>query len=374
MEIFVSAYNYVISAVIGMLVALCAMLVALSVPEGRKYAAYGKARKILILLFATIAVDLALSLLAYRTMLSIHADTIIDILCYTPVALLFLDLTQTLMEYKPRTLFFKRLFACMWVGLVIWGIVNEVLFMGNDIKTPTYKTNFIACTATWVCLILCIAIHIGITSSRAQKQLANTYSDNVARHTEWLRRSFAIFLVWGTASPLAAIGPSWVNTIYGGMGGAVYIYLCVSFINYGHDFVRFKANEPDAKPEPAPMQQTDPQSDGPQTTTTIKEWEESKGYRTPGVTIDMMAASLSIEPRKLASIINEQYNCSFHDYINNLRIRDAQSLLVHFADKDIGEIAAMTGFASEEDMEKAFMQTVYVSPEKWRKGVLSLIG
>lgn len=81
MEFFDSAYNYVISAVIGILLALCAMLMALRVPKGRKYIPYGKARTILILLFVTIAVDLILSLVVNRLHVSAHADSLVDVAC-----------------------------------------------------------------------------------------------------------------------------------------------------------------------------------------------------------------------------------------------------------------------------------------------------
>lgn len=369
MEFFDSAYNYVISAVIGMLVALCAMLTAQKMPQGRKYASYGNARKQLFLLFATIAVDLILSLVAYRLQVSAHADTLVDILCYTPVALIFLTLTRTLMEYKGGSTSVKATLLCAWGILVIIGTTNEILFYNGDIEPNTYKTVFACDVAVWVCLIMCIATLVAVTFRRAQHDLANFYSDDVARRMEWLRKSFVIFLLWGMASPLAAVGPSWLNTIYTGLGSAVYLYLGISFINYGSVYVRLKANESDEESQAQYASETG----NARSLDSIKEWEANKLYRTPGVTIEMMAASLSVPAQSLAATINDQHNCTFREYVTNLRIRDAQTLLVHYPDKAIGEIASMTGFASEDEMENAFIQMVYVSPKEWRKGVLSLI-
>lgn len=371
MDFFDSAYNYVISAVVGMLVTLCATLKAQRVPQGSKYASYNKSRALLIYLFSIIAVDLVLSLAVYRLEALPHADTIVDILCYTPVALLFLLLTQTLMEYKPESRTAIGVFIAIWILLVAVGIANESLYICDMIDTDANKTVFAADAAVWVILILSIALCIAITFRKAKRKLSNFYSDDVARRVEWLRKSFIIFLIWGLASPIAAIGPSWLNTIYAGLGSAVYLYLCISFLNYNSVYVRQKANDTDETvPDSghhAPRANTPPSPDA------VKEWEDRKGFRTPGVTIEMMADSLSMSANTLASIINEQHNCSFCDYVTNLRIRDAQTLLVHHADKDIKEIAAKTGFSSEEEMERAFKQTVYISPAEWRKGVLSLI-
>lgn len=371
MEFFDSAYNYVISAVVGMLVALCATLKAQRVPQGRKYASYNKSRTLLIHLFCIIAVDLVLSLAVYRLETLPHADTIVDILCYTPVALLFLLLTQTLMEYKPESRTTIGVFIAVWILLVVVDIANESLHACDMVDAAAYKAIFAVDAAVWVALILSIALCIAITFRKAKRKLSNFYSDDVTRRMEWLHKSFVIFLLWGLASPLAAIGPSWLNTIYAGLGSAVYLYLGISFLNYNSLYVRQKANNTEESAPDAGLQA--PRANTPPSPDAIKEWEDKKGFRTPGVTIEMMADSLSMSANTLASIINEQHNCSFRDYVTNLRIRDAQTLLVHYADKDLQEIATMTGFSSEDEMERAFKQTVYISPAEWRKGVLSLI-
>ena len=87
----------------------------------------------------------------------------------------------------------------------------------------------------------------------------------------------------------------------------------------------------------------------------------------------MMSASLNIPPRSLISAISSQRNGTFRDYVSRLRVRDAQELLIHFTDKEVGEIATMVGFKTRADMDTAFRETVYVSPEEWRAGVLRLI-
>lgn len=373
MEFFDSAYNYVISAVIGILLALCSMLMALRVPKGRKYIPYGKARVILILLFATIAVDLILSLVVNRLHVSVHADTLVDVACYTPIGILFLALMQTLMEYNPKSNIMKTVTVGAWIALTVLGVVNEVLYAYGMVETDIYKTVFMAVAVLWVIVILGVAVRVTILFRKAQHRLSNYYSDDVSKRMEWLLRSFGIFLAWGVMSPLAAMGPSWLNTIYGGLGGAVYLYLAISFINYRAIYANIKANEPDdAKPD-ATLRTSPRPANLAQTQEAIKQWEVDRGYRTKGVTIEMMSASTAVPADTLASVINEQHNCSFYEYVTELRIRDAQSQLIHYADKSLDEIADMTGFASLEDMEFAFKQTLYVTPEDWRKGVLSLI-
>lgn len=379
MEFFESAYNYVISAVIGILLALCAMLSALRVPKSRKYASYGKARFLLLLFFITIIVDLVLSLLVRRLDISAYADTIVDVFCYSPVGLLFLAIMQTMMEFKPRNPNARRIFVAIWLALSAVGVADEILYANNVIGQDLYKSIFMTDVVLWFIYLIVIVVCVVRTFREASHRLSNYYSDDVPKRMDWLMRSFEIFIIWGTLGPVIALGPSWLNTIWGGLGGGVYLYLAISFFNYGINYARLKAKEPaegagDADASPTPIPQATPQeANTPQILDSIKAWEENKGFRTPGVTIEMMASAVSTHADTLASVINEQYNCSFYDYVTNLRIRDAQSLLVHFADKDVEEIAQMTGFSSAEDMGNAFKQTLYVTPEDWRKGVLSLI-
>ncbi len=356
-------YDYLIFAVIGILISLCAVLMVLRISKEKEYEPYRKARKSLAIVFAIIAVDLSLSLTAYKLGIQGHSDTIIDILCYTPVAFFFWKLVDTLVDMSTLDKF-KNTLLCIWASIIVLGIANEVF--------PIEGVNqliFIIVAAVWAGLIIFMGLNILMTLHKAIAIMDNYYSEGIANRITWLRKGFLTFLIWGIFSPLAAVGPSWLNSIYASLGGAIYVYLAASFINYGYNYRNLKINTNDDY-DGSPVGVND---EGKDISGALKEWEKNKEYRKQGVTVRTMAEQIKTSTSSIITTIYNEHNCSFHEYICRMRVRDAQELLVHFADKDIMEIAHMVGFESLEDIETSFRNTVYVTPEEWRAGVLRLI-
>ena len=357
-------YDYLIFAVIGILISLCAVLMVLRVSNDKEYEPYRKARKSLAMVFAVIAVDLSLSLAAYKMQLHGHVDTIIDVLFYTPVAFLFWNLVDTLVDMDTLGKFRKTLLI-IWAAIIVVGIANEL--------APVEELSqliFTIVAAVWAGLIIFMGINIIVTLHKAVVTMDNYYSENIANRLTWLRKGFSTFLVWGIFSPLAAVGPSWFNAFYASLGGVIYVYLAASFINYGYNYRNLKILSDDKTPGNTSVEVS---TGDKNVSESIKEWEKNKEYRHQGITVRSMAEQLQTSTSSIITTIYNEHNCSFHEYVCRLRVRDAQELLVHFADKDITEIAHMVGFESLEDIETNFRNTVYVTPEEWRAGVLRLI-
>ena len=361
MDCFQLAYEYVISTVVGILIALCVGLMTLRVSSDTEFASYRKARRLLAALFAVIIADLVLSLAAYKAQTPGNLDTLIAIFCYTLVAILYSQMIDALLDNTDHGRPFTITCAIMWVVSFTTDGVNELLKPDGY-----YRQVFMACVVLWVCTIIAIATKILLTFRETSRRMDDIYSDGIAGRIAWMRNSIMMFLAWGVISPLATMGPSWLNTIYTALGGAVYLYLGISFFNYGTEHKRVKTQSRADAEEPAEVSEQE-------AIAALKTWEEGKEYRKPCITIDMMSASLNIPPRSLISAISSQRNGTFRDYVSRLRVRDAQELLIHFTDKEVGEIATMVGFKTRADMDTAFRETVYVSPEEWRAGVLRLI-
>ncbi len=365
MDFFDSAYDYVISTVVGILLTLCAGLLSLRIPRSSQFSSYRKARGLLTVLLAVILADLTLSLMAFRLHAPGNVDTLIDIVCYTLVALLYSKVVDVLLENTEHGRKTMKWCTGLWLAVSVADAANEAF--GPE---WAYGTVFHICAALWVILIMVIAASILWKFRTCVRQMENYYSDDVSQRMEWMRNSFIMFFGWGVFSPLATIGPSWLNTIYTALGGFVYIYLGFSFINFGSDYKHISSKGIAKKSKRSGDVEGLPE---PEVISAIREWEERKEYRVNGVTIETMSESLGIPEGQLISTISSQRNSSFRDYVNRMRVRDAQELLVHLADKDIDEVAQMVGYASAKEMSSAFVNTVYVTPEEWRAGVLRLI-
>lgn len=67
----------------------------------------------------------------------------------------------------------------------------------------------------------------------------------------------------------------------------------------------------------------------------------------------------------VSNYINETYDCSFSDYINQLRIERVKIIMRESADKKLATIADEAGFSSEQSFYRNFQKFVGMSPREW---------
>ncbi|MFN0120421.1 MAG: helix-turn-helix transcriptional regulator [Blastocatellia bacterium] len=96
--------------------------------------------------------------------------------------------------------------------------------------------------------------------------------------------------------------------------------------------------------------------------------EAEKPYLDGQLTLQKLAARLSVSPQHLSQAINEQTGQSFSDYINALRIDEARRLLTDPARKhhSILAIALDVGFNSKSTFNAAFKKHTGVTPSEFR--------
>lgn len=84
------------------------------------------------------------------------------------------------------------------------------------------------------------------------------------------------------------------------------------------------------------------------------------------INISCIADSLHITPQYLGKIFKEEMNISITDYINNLRLKHACSMLVH-TNASVKEIAFESGYNSTEYFLYIFKKNIQATPTKYRK-------
>lgn len=85
------------------------------------------------------------------------------------------------------------------------------------------------------------------------------------------------------------------------------------------------------------------------------------------ITVNDIAVSLKISPKKLASLINENYDQSFTDYINDLRLKciDRQVLENKHVRYSFEHIAYDAGFSSKNAFYVAFKKLRNSTPKRF---------
>jgi len=101
----------------------------------------------------------------------------------------------------------------------------------------------------------------------------------------------------------------------------------------------------------------------------IKLLETKEIFKNPDLRISDVSTLLNTNRTYISNLVNEEFNQSFADFINNYRIKYAKNIL---HDKkqiniSISEIGYMSGFLSESSFYRVFKDKVGVSPGSYRK-------
>ena len=95
-------------------------------------------------------------------------------------------------------------------------------------------------------------------------------------------------------------------------------------------------------------------------------WIERGGYRTPGITIDQVAHDMGTNRSYLSRYLNEVCQVSFYEWVAQMRIEEAQSLMRSNPSLSIEQIATKVGFTSASTFSSTFKKMVGSTPNKWR--------
>lgn len=84
------------------------------------------------------------------------------------------------------------------------------------------------------------------------------------------------------------------------------------------------------------------------------------------LTLAELAATLSFSPNYLGMLFKKQMNCTFHEYLNTLRLKHACNLL-SFSNMSVKEISFSSGYSSVEYFMYAFKKMMMMTPNEYRK-------
>src|SRR5574344_96850 len=98
---------------------------------------------------------------------------------------------------------------------------------------------------------------------------------------------------------------------------------------------------------------------------------EDKIYLRCALRVDEVAQMLHTNRTYVSKIINNNYNCSFSDFINGKRIEYAKELIISQPNLKQDELADKCGFLSASSLNKTFKQITGDSPKVWYKNYCS---
>ncbi|SMC42615.1 helix-turn-helix domain-containing protein [Cellulophaga tyrosinoxydans] len=101
----------------------------------------------------------------------------------------------------------------------------------------------------------------------------------------------------------------------------------------------------------------------------LNDFENQKIYLNPNLSLDVLAAKYNVSSGYLSQIINKYSDEGLADLVNNLRIKEAQNMLLDksFENYTIESIALESGFNTKTNFYKVFKKLVGLTPNEYKK-------
>jgi len=193
----------------------------------------------------------------------------------------------------------------------------------------------------------------------------NYFSETGKIKLNWVKVAFFSALIIGL---MAIIFQTWPSLMFDNIFTTI---LVIFYTVFAINFINYKKIYNIIEPAFATPLQT-----GIESEKTLKKssWDlykqkilVNKIYLKEGITLIEMAHSLNVGRTTLSNFINTEENQNFNNWINQLRISEAKTLMATNPDFPISYIAMKTGYSEQSNFSREFKQITGETPSAWRK-------
>lgn len=249
-------------------------------------------------------------------------------------------------------------------------IVSSVFFL----KKPYGIVATIAATAYFFFDALRISIIFVKNYRKCVKDIRNYYSEyRMENYVYWMSKVSILIIIYGLSYTFISCTDSkeWIAA-FSFFGIFMIAYIAISYNNYLMYIENINQSQDDnaVVEVEASGQNTKESLSYAGIESGLQLWIEEKSFLKEKITIASLCAELNTNRTYLSSYINNEYGCSFRDFISRLRIDEAKKMLVEDASKDIDEIAVDTGFLSTSNFYRVFKKLEDKTPAVYRDGCI----
>ena len=275
-------------------------------------------------------------------------------------------LAPNFMDRKQRNILFSV--------LIVYGIFLIINYFIDNRRMQSIGI-LIACALLFI--ITCISIFKCVVIYRhAINELKTYYSDVVENLIRWMPGVGAGIMLLLLAAPITCLCPRWVGVYQLALGIVLFIYIFIYTIEFSFSYntvavaihQQAEVNEPQDPGDVMVNEEATTLSESLQEVIQSKEarWREQGGYRTAGLTIEQAARAMGTNRSYLSRYLNEVRHMTFYEWIAQMRIEEAQSIMLQESETSIEQIASRVGFSSVSTFSSTFKKVVGESPVKWR--------
>jgi len=100
---------------------------------------------------------------------------------------------------------------------------------------------------------------------------------------------------------------------------------------------------------------------------TLEAWlAKEKPYLNPDFQLTDLRQVLPLNRSYLSRFINSAYGCSFYQWVNDLRIKEAKRLMTEQPEMTIEEVSKQCGFSYRRNFSRTFVEIMGMTPSEWR--------
>lgn len=190
----------------------------------------------------------------------------------------------------------------------------------------------------------------------------NFFSESETNHLNWLLKTQFFATFCGIIAFVSLFLPLWFTCLFSLFLIIFYSYYTLRFINYTTLFSEIE----NIVEESSNKQNTVIQSFNPLESAVI-EWENRKHFVRTDINIEFVAKELCTNRTYLSTYINTYKKKSFKEWISDLRINEAQLLLLSEPQLSVSDVAYRVGFTDKSNFTNRFSKNTGESPKKWRE-------
>lgn len=347
-------YSIIAGSVVTAVLALCLMLV--NPPAVPEYATYRRSKFILGLGYAAYALGIAVFEIYPLRLLRPEFCPVVNLTYYFAAALLFGYSYISLLTpgyYNPRR---TCRFALIYIAYVLALWTFALIARGGLLRAGILLFGLIFITQALALIRVFLSSY-----RRLRRQLDDNYADSTVLFIRWLNSSAWCIIIFGILCGVFAFLSPFLISLLMLAGIAVFIYIYISVQNYAFNLLPVQVVAENPVP---PVEDSAPR---PEFVERLQQWLAREGFRDESLTLNALAEQLGTNRSYLSAHINREYDRSFSDWVNGMRIAAAKALMQADPELPLEDVAHRCGFSSSSYFSRIFKASESITPSRWRK-------
>lgn len=341
------------------------------IPDVPEMVKYRTSRRILAISYLLLALPGFIELLFQDSAANVQSVEILTLITASFQALLFTFSLITLIQ--PDYVTWKRIGFHLIIPLFILVVLLPMLLSG---QYSLFNLLFYAMLLVYALQLVGYTWLFKRRFKRYLFQMDAYYAEEDGRF-RWIRQSFYMALFIGIMALISVFLSKLYYIVFTCGYTCFYVFFAIKYANYVTLFqysipaLRYDENvltaeneEADDEVKESPCLVLERES---RLAEKIDEWIQQKKYLENGRSLDDIAISLGTNRSYLSKYLNERMNINFKLWRTQLRIEEAQRILIEHPDVPIVQVGAMIGMEDRTNFHHRFRSVTGVTPVEWRK-------